>query len=157
MTKKTTANVLPFRTQYTGNVRIPFETTGESLTQQQFAEESQIQNIVKKYDSQGFFDTINRNPAQYGDFTQITDLHSAMSQINEAKENFMTIPSPIRERFNNDPQQFYSFASDENNFDELVDMGLATQRVPDNPVSSPVVEEKKDQSSVETTNISKED
>ena len=157
MTKKTTANVLPFRTQYTGNIRMPFETTGESLTQQQFAEDAKIQNIVKKYDSQGFFDTINRNPAQYGDFTQITDLHSAMDKIHEAKENFMTIPSHIRERFQNDPQQFYSFASDENNFDELVDMGLATERVPDNPVSSPVVEENAAQSSEEAPKSSKED
>jgi hypothetical protein len=69
-----------------------------------------------------------------------------MSKINEAKENFMTIPSTIRERFQNDPQQFYSFASDPDNFDELVDMGLATKEIPtpapEEPVSSPVVEEK---------------
>ena len=157
MTKKTTANQLPFRTMYTPNVRISFETTGESRTQQQFGEDAKIQNIVKKYDQQGFFDTINRNPAQYGDFTHITDLHSAMDKINEAKDNFMTIPSNIREQFNNDPHEFYTFASDENNFDELIDMGLATKTVPDNPVSSPVVEEKQDQSSVETPNISKDD
>ena len=157
MTKKTTVNVLPFRTPFTGNVRVPFECKGESLTQQSFAEEAKIQNIVKKYDSQGFFDRINRNPAQYGDFTQITDLHSAMNQINAARENFMTIPAEIRERFQNDPQQFYAFASDESNFDELVDMGLATKRVPNEPVSSPVVEEKTDQSSGEAPNTSEED
>lgn len=129
-----------FRTQYTGNVRVPFSTKGESLTQQSFAEDAKIQNIVKKYDSQGFFDTINRNPAQYHDFSEVTDLQNAMEKIDEAHENFMTIPSTIRERFHNNAHEFYQFASDQNNFDELIDMGLATRTVAEE-VSSPVVEE----------------
>ena len=135
MTKKTTGNVLPFKTHYSKYERRPFNCVGNSLTQQQFAEDCEIRNIMKKYDSTGFFDHINRKPEQFGDFTEVTDLAGAIDKINEAQDNFMTIPSNIRKRFNNSAQEFYIFAQDPNNFDELIDMGLATQRV-----SSPVEE-----------------
>tara|TARA_Y100001968_G_scaffold75626_1_gene67072 strand:+ start:979 stop:1446 length:468 start_codon:yes stop_codon:yes gene_type:complete len=141
----TTDKKRKFRIAYDKYNRVPFKTIGESLTQQSYSQDAKIQNIIKKYDSTGFFDLVNRNPAQYGDFTQVTDLSEAMNKINEAKENFMTVPAKIRERFNNDPRQFYDFASQESNFDELVDMGLATERVAyeaPEKVSSPVVEEK---------------
>lgn len=134
-TIKPNPNVIPFRTHYSGYNRHAFECLGDSMTQQQFAEECEIKNIMKKYDSSGFFDHINRNPAQYGDFTQVTDLAGAIDKINEAQENFMTIPSDIRKRFDNSAQKFYLFAQNPDNFDELIDMGLATQRV-----STPVVE-----------------
>ena len=141
MTKK----VIPFRTHYSPQMRVSFETQGESLTEQQFAEESQIINKIRKYDSQGFFDTINRNPAQYNDFTQVRDLADAIEQIEEARDAFQTIPSDIRKKFNNSPSEFFDFASKESNYDELVKLGLATAKIVDQvkeKVSSVDVEEK---------------
>lgn len=138
----TSKKVIPFRTHYSPQVRVTFETEGESLTEQQFAEESQILNKIRKYDSQGFFDTINRNPAQYNDFTQVRDLADAIDQIEEARDAFQTIPSDIRKKFNNSPSEFFDFASKESNFNELVKLGLATQRVVDSLASgqSPVAD-----------------
>lgn len=129
---------LKFRTAYSDNVRVPFETVGPSLTDPIFAEDLKIQNMVKKYDSQNLLELGRKSP-QYIDFTNVVDLHSAMDMVNEANETFQEIPSDIRERFQNDPQTFYKFVTDPNNLNELVDMGLATKgEVP--PVSSPVVE-----------------
>ena len=128
----TTKKVIPFRTHYSPQVRVSFETKGESLTEQQYAEESQILNKIRKYDSQGFFDSINRNPAQYTDFTQVRDLADAIDQIEEAREAFLTIPSDVRKQFNNSPSEFFNFASKEENYDELVKLGLATQAIVDN-------------------------
>jgi phage internal scaffolding protein len=140
----TDKKVIKFRKAYDKHKRYGFSTIGESLTEQSYAHDAKIQNIIKSYDSRGFFDTINRNPDQYGDFTQVTDLHTAMNKIQDAKDNFMTLPSRIREKFQNDPRSFYEFASKEENFEELVDMGIATEKVPvETPKeSSPVVEEK---------------
>lgn len=141
----TTKKVIPFRTHYSPQVRVTFETEGESLTEQQFAEESQIINKIRKYDSQGFFDSINRNPAQYNDFTQVRDLADAIDQIENARDAFQTIPSDIRKKFNNSPSEFFDFASKESNFDELVKLGLATAKIVDQvkeKVSSVDVEEK---------------
>lgn len=134
-----------FRSHYSPQLRVSFETEGESLTEQQFAEESTVIAKIRKYDSQGFFDTINRNPAQYNDYSAVTDLASAIDKIDEARESFATIPSDIRKQFNNDPSEFFHFASDEKNFDKLVEMGLATKPIPENIVektSSTDVEEK---------------
>lgn len=141
MTKK----VIPFRTHYSPQVRVTFQTEGESLTEQQFAEESQILSKIRKYDSQGFFDSVNRNPAQYNDFTQVRDLADAIDQIEQARDAFQTIPSDVRKKFNNSPSEFFDFASKEDNYDELVKLGLATGKIVDQvkeKVSSVDVEEK---------------
>lgn len=140
-----TTKKIPFRTHYSPQLRVTFETEGESLTEQQFAEESLMINKIRKYDSQGFFDSINRNPAQFNDFTQVRDLADAIDQIEDARDAFQSIPADVRKKFNNSPSEFFQFASQEKNFDELVNLGLATRRVVKNleeKVSSVDVEEK---------------
>lgn len=141
----TTKKAIPFRTHYSPQVRVTFETEGESLTEQQFAEESLIINKIRKYDSQGFFDSINRNPAQYTDFTQVRDLADAIDQIEQARDSFQTIPADIRKQFNNSASEFFEFASKESNYPELVKLGLATGEIVadlEEKVSSVDVEEK---------------
>ena len=141
----TSKKVIPFRTHYSPQLRVTFETEGESLTEQQFAEESKIINKIRKYDSQGFFDSINQNPGQYNDFTQVRDLADAIEQIEQARDAFQTIPSDVRKKFNNSPSEFFDFASKESNYDELVKLGLATGKIVDQvkeKVSSVDVEEK---------------
>ena len=141
----TSKKVLPFRTHYSPQLRVTFETKGESLTEQQFAEESQIINKIRKYDSQGFFDSINRNPAQYTDFTQVRDLADAIDQIEQARDSFQTIPADVRKQFNNSASEFFEFASQECNYPELVKLGLATGEIVADlkeKVSSVDVEEK---------------
>lgn len=141
----TSKKVLPFRTHYSPQLRVTFETKGESLTEQQFAEESQIINKIRKYDSQGFFDSINRNPAQYTDFTQVRDLADAIDQIEQARDSFQTIPADVRKQFNNSASEFFEFASQESNYPELVKLGLATGEIVADlkeKVSSVDVEEK---------------
>ena len=51
-----------------------------------------------------------------------------MNVIVQARESFMTLPAKTRARFQNDPQQFMEFMHDENNFDEIVKLKLATVR-----------------------------
>lgn len=142
-----TRKIIPFRTHYSPQLRVSFQTEGESLTEQQFAEESQIISKIRKYDSQGFFDSVNRNPAQFNDFTQVRDLADAIDQIEQARDAFQTIPSDIRKQFNNSPTEFFEFASNEDNYDDLVKLGLATGKIVDDikqKVSSVDVEEKKE-------------
>ena len=131
------SKTIPFRTHYSPQLRVTFETEGESLTEQQFAEESQIINKIRKYDSQGFFDSINRNPAQYNDFTQVRDLADAIDQIEKGRDAFQTIPSDIRKQFNNSASEFFNFASKEENYDELVKLGLATAKIIEDIPGSP--------------------
>lgn len=119
------SNTIEFYSPYT-NPKKPcfFETTGESLTQQHFAEESEINNIIRSHDRNGVIDHIHRGNAIYGDFSNITDLSDALIQIKEAQQEFLNIPSEIREKFKNDAGEFFKFASNPDNESELQKMGL---------------------------------
>ena len=118
-------NIIEFFTPYT-NPKKPcfFETTGESLTQQHFAEESEINNIIRSHDRNGVIEHVHRGNAIYGDFSQITDLSDALYSIQEAQKEFLNIPSEIREKFKNDAGEFFKFASNSDNADEMRKMGL---------------------------------
>lgn len=144
MTKK---NVIPFRSAYGSKVKCDFNTVGESMTQQQFSEEADIHNIIRRYDQDGVIMAVRKGTAEYADFSRVTDYREALDLIDEAKENFLQIPSQIRKQFDNDPAKFYNFAKEPENFAKLLDMGLATQTVS----SSPVVEEKKESVEVQKT------
>tara|TARA_B100000579_G_scaffold435637_1_gene459416 strand:+ start:2502 stop:2960 length:459 start_codon:yes stop_codon:yes gene_type:complete len=134
--KKLKTNVYEFYTPYTNQKKVqPFETVGESLTQEQFAEESEINNILRSHDRNGVIEHINRGNAIYGDFSGVTDFSDALDQIKEAQSEFMNIPSEIREKFQNDAGNFFKFASDPDNLPELRKMGLAN---PEESTAMPV-------------------
>ena len=119
-------NPIKFYTPYgTQPPRCFFETTGDSMVQVQFQEESEINNILRSHDRNQHIESIHRGNAIYSDFSNITDFTEALEMIQEAKDEFMNIPSDIREKFQNDPGKFYQYASNPDNHDGLVELGLA--------------------------------
>lgn len=96
---------------------------GESLTIQSQAEDADINVLMKRY---GLTGKMPENPyvPTYGDFSQVTDYRSALDALRNADEAFMQIPADVRARFNNDPQRYLEFASDENNWAEMHKLGL---------------------------------
>jgi len=94
-----------------------------TMTQQSFAQEVDINTIVKRFGISGEMPTGIRMPT-YGDFTGVSDFHTAMNAVALANESFDAMPAEVRARFNNDPEQFVHFCSDQNNLDEARKMGL---------------------------------
>ncbi|WP_445712132.1 MULTISPECIES: hypothetical protein [Pseudomonadati] len=94
-----------------------------SRTQQNAKEECDINTIVKRFNVTGQLPVQPLQP-QYGDFSGVTDYHSAVNAVIAAQDAFMALPSKVRNRFANDPAAFVDFCSDEANRDELRDMGL---------------------------------
>lgn len=94
-----------------------------SLTQQSFAEDCDINEIVRRFGLTGEMPSDFRSPVS-GDFTGITDFHSAMNAVMNAQEAFMELPAEMRARFSNDPQQLLAFVGDEKNRDEAIKLGL---------------------------------
>jgi len=88
-----------------------------------------INVIVKRFNVTGQLNASARMPT-FGDFSGITDYHSAMTAVRQSQESFMTLPSGVRKRFGNDPQAFMKFASNPKNIDALRDMGLARKKDP---------------------------
>lgn len=94
-----------------------------SLTKQSFAEESDINVIVKRFGITGQLPDNVLAPT-YADFSDVYDFHSAALAIAQANESFDSLPAQTRARFNNDPAQFVDFCSNQNNYDEAIKLGL---------------------------------
>jgi phage internal scaffolding protein len=103
----------------------------ESRTQQQFAEECDINTIVKRFGLTGELPENFRVP-QSGDFTNIGDFHSAMNAVRSAEEAFMDMPAELRARFGYDPQKLMDFVHDSKNRDEAIKLGLV-EKPPERP------------------------
>lgn len=105
----------------------------ESLTHQEFAEESDINTIIDRFG-------IGENPVEAQQWITNVDIADApnnymevMNQLNEARDQFMSLPAKVRSQFDNDPGRFVDFVSDPGNVDEMVRLGLAERRADPQP------------------------
>ena len=104
----------------------------DSLTQQQFRDESDINNIVDRFMKTGHLPTPVTMP-QYVDYEGVFDFQSAMNVVRQADENFMRMDAKVRARFHNSPQEFLEFFADSANFEEAVRLGLAVPKPKESP------------------------
>lgn len=124
--------------QYNRFVRAPYNYDADSVsretglkcedgtrTQQQFKDECNINIILERFGVTGSLPITTMQPLS-GDFVNIEgDYHTAVEQIRAAEQNFMRLPSKIRERFNNEPGKFVDFCVDPANIEAVRDLGLA--------------------------------
>ena len=126
---------------------------GQGRTKQSFAEESNINVIMAKYEKTQMLTHLNTHQGNYGSFIGYADYHTSMNAIRLAEEMFMAIPATTRAEFDNDPARFLEFVQDEKNHDRMVELGLAyakpsevppgaepaspVTRVPDDPPPAP--------------------
>jgi len=99
------------------------ECLDPTLAQQQFRDEADINTIVRRFNLSGELPQGVSVP-QYGDFTEVSDYHSALNLVIAADDAFMALPAYIRSRFENDAGKFVDFVSDEKNLDEARALGL---------------------------------
>jgi len=132
----------------TENNEIIDPETGEishppSMTKQSFAEQCDINNILKQYKTSGIVTHINAQ-AQMGMYTDLPDdidYQEGLEMIIRAERAFDSLPSKVRSRFENDPQQFLAFCGDRANRDEMLALGLIKppppEPSPEPPQASP--------------------
>lgn len=102
----------------------------ETMAQQQFAEECDINTIVRRFGLTGEMPDNPRIP-QYGDFSGIGDYQSALNAVKDAEASFMELPAHVRARFDHDPQQLLEFCADGRNLEEARKLGLVPELTPD--------------------------
>lgn len=110
--------------------RTPHKTVGESLTQQHFAEEANINSIMGRYARTGILGNPSTGPARQpfeGDFSQNLSFHEMQNKIVDAQTSFDNMPSHIRNKFENDPQKLIDFLSTEKNLEEAQALGLVNK------------------------------
>jgi phage internal scaffolding protein len=135
--KSKVETTITFRTAYEPHKKYVFKTSGESLTQQHYKEECDVINIIKRHDRNGIIEHVQRGQARYGDFSEVADYREALDLVRDAQDEFMTIPSDIRKKFDNDPGKFYEFVSNPDNKEELKTMGFIQTPEVGKPSSDP--------------------
>ena len=95
----------------------------DGLTKQSFADQCDINKMLKKAQQQGSISHLLKYPEQiYGEFDGEFDLLTAHEQIKKAQGIFDDLPSEIRKDFNNNALEFVKFAGNPENNDKLRDL-----------------------------------
>lgn len=115
-----------FQINYQPTKRVQLECNDKSRTKQAFANECNVNLIMKKYTKTGLVAHLAKHKGSYGDLINSLDYHESMNSLLEADQAFSSLPSGIRNEFQNDPASFLEFAQNPDNHDELIKMGLAS-------------------------------
>jgi len=144
---------LKIRKPYDASSRTAISFPNATRTKQEFAKETDINTIMRKYEKTGVIDPrLQRGPGSYGDFTGATDYQTSLNQVVEAQEAFYALPSSLRARFHNDPGELLDFVSDDENYAEAVKLGLVPPPKPkEEPAPRPKASETPPSSSEEAT------
>lgn len=97
------------------------------VTKQEFADECNINILMSRYQTTGEMPNINEVAPQYIDVSGI-EFQDSMNFVAGAQSLFNQLPSTVRTRFHNDPSRFLDFCSNENNREEMAQMGLLKPR-----------------------------
>lgn len=136
-----------FRTLYNYDTNAASDETATvnnepSKTRQEFADDSDINKIVERL-GLGYEMPLNTTPPMQGDFTDLPDFRGAVTAIRNAEQIFGALPAKIRNRFENDPQQYIDFFHDPENKAEAIAMGLVKPPAPlDNVTTSTTTDPK---------------
>lgn len=96
--------------------------TEPSQTRQAFAEQCNINKVMRKYEQTGQLPITNER-AQYLNNRPLS-YHEAMQLVVEGQQAFDQQPAEIRKRFANSPEEFMAFIGDPENADEAVKLGI---------------------------------
>ncbi|QXP07986.1 MAG: internal scaffolding protein [Arizlama microvirus] len=128
-----TINKPIFATRFSTKLRKGLKNLEPSKTKQSFADECDINNVLKRYASTGQLPSIAKSNPRYGDFSSPSDYQNSLNTVLYANEQFSSLPSSVRSKFQNDPIEFLQFAQNPENGAELVKLGLAEHKLaPDN-------------------------
>lgn len=115
--------------------------TDKSRTKQAMKQDCDINKIMKQHASTGLTTHLNSQSPLYGDFSNIPDYQSAMNTVILAQDMFINLPSDIRAKFHNDPNELIKFMDNPENHAEAIELGikkkLDTPEYPSEPSTEP--------------------
>ena len=114
-----------FQTAYGERKRVTLKCPEDVITEQHHKDACSVSHILAMYDKTGIITHVSRAQAEYGDFTVVNEYQEALNRVIRADEAFSALPSDVRKRFENDPGKFFEFATNPENAEEMVKMGLA--------------------------------
>lgn len=111
-----------FYTQYDRPPRNPSPHGGVSMTDISAMKDTDINSILRRHNIGD--NSAIKSMGVFGDVTGMQDFAENVEFIRKAKQDFMGLPSSIRDRFGNDPVALVNFLQDSANDREAVRLGL---------------------------------
>lgn len=97
-----------------------------SRTRQEFADECDINILMRRYEATGVVSHVNDRVPVYLDLSMgVPDLREALDLVKAAETAFASLPAVVRKEFDNDPLKFVEFAEKPENLDRMREFGLA--------------------------------
>jgi len=109
---------------------------GKQKAKQSFKNECDINQILAKYQKTGAITHFNKHVPNYG-FATSDDFADSMRIITQANEMFAELPSSIRTKFDNKPEDFLRFVQNPENASEMADLGLTKGKSESPPEDAP--------------------
>jgi len=114
------------RTKLVENPRVSVDLSKGGRTKQSFRLDSDPNKLMKQYSKSGDQDIfkVTKDIARHGDFSEIPDFFSALLQVQEVQEEFMELPSRIRNHVNNSAEELLELLADPSRLEEAIELGL---------------------------------
>lgn len=109
---------------YVPHSRVMLDCGTQEITKQSHKQECDINFILKQYQRTGILSHINNNSPLYTDLPDNYDYQESLHIIMRAQDSFASLPSKVRDYFENDPSKFLAAFSDASQADKLREFGL---------------------------------
>lgn len=117
-------------------IRVITQVDPKLMTNQQFKDECDINNIVRRQPHLPYRQNVEAG--FYADLSEIPDYDESLRRIMSAQDKFNSLPSDLRNRFGNNPQQLIDFLADSQNDEESYKLGLKIKK--EEPKPDPTLE-----------------
>lgn len=97
----------------------------KTLTQQQYADECDINNIIRQYTDTGIIKNLRDEQPQYIDVADLTDYQTSLNIVLDAQDQFFDLDAHTRDYFHNDPARLLAALNDPTQTESLIKLGLA--------------------------------
>lgn len=117
-----------FVTGYGKHRKVCVECGEDTPVRQEFKDECDINRIMARYERGGLLPQVDRKPV-FGDFSEVGDFQAAQELVARSRQQFESLSSKVRSRFNNRPEEFLEFVGDKSNEAEARALGLLAPEV----------------------------
>lgn len=96
---------------------------GVKKAKQEFKDDADLNSIMRKFQKTGAIDHFATHGLHYGEIGP-ADLQTAMNTVIKADQMFSELPSTVRNRFSNSPQDFLEFVQNPDNYEEALSLNI---------------------------------
>lgn len=111
-------------------VQVAHRSGGRLMTKVAEQEQSDVNVIMRRWLKNGIVPVTGQKP-RYGEFHSGVDFHSGLNAVMAAQTEFERLPALVRKRCDNDPGSFLELVGTTEGIEELVELGLQVDQVPD--------------------------